>query len=207
MSVKYDRYVSIKNIFKKDGTFFLPEFECLQDCQWIWTEKLDGMNIRVVLDDDMDNVVEFLSRRDETHIPKPLLKYLRNTLDVESVREQAGLYGEGLCLYGEGVGSGIRKGAKYGSKQFFVLFDVQTDYGWVSRPEMLDIAARLGVPTAPVVFVGTVAEAIKRVRWGLGSEYGPFFAEGLVGRPCLELRDRYGQRIMTKIKHRNFFLA
>lgn len=206
--VNHDRYKSIKNVFKRDpdtgkrdaGEFSRTEFEYLRNCQWIWTEKLDGMNVRVIL----DGGAEFRGRGNGAKMPGPLMKRLRNEFDTEEVLARTNEYGEGLCLYGEGVGAGIQRGNRYG-EQFFVMFDAMTDYGWASRHEMLDIAARLGILTAPVVLVGTVAEAIKKVRWGLRSEYGPFFAEGLVGRPCLELRDRYKQRIITKIKHRDFY--
>lgn len=33
-----------------DGQFRCPEFEYLQDNLWLWTEKVDGTNIRVIWD-------------------------------------------------------------------------------------------------------------------------------------------------------------
>lgn len=207
--VSHDRYRSIKNVFKRDpdthriirGEFSVPEFEYLQDCRWIFTEKMDGMNIRVILDDG----VEFRGRSDVAQLPGCLVEHLRNTFDTEDIQEISKEYGEGLCLYGEGMGAGIQAGSRYGSSQFFTLFDVITDYGWASRRDVLDIATRLNIPLVPVVREGTLAQGVNLVSAGHMSTYGSFFAEGLVGRPELELRDRYGGKIICKIKHRDFY--
>lgn len=211
MTVNHDRYVSIKNVFKRGmdiykvvyGEFSLPEFEYLQNNLWVFTEKLDGMNIRVILDDG----VEFRGRSDRAHLPGPLKEHLRDTFDIESVREQASLYGEGLCLYGEGVGPGIQSGAKYGAGQYFVMFDVMTNHGWASRRDVGDIAKNLQIPVAPVKLTGTLWEAMLTVEKGLKSDFGDFFAEGLVGRPVPDLRNIYGDRIVVKIKHKDFYLG
>jgi hypothetical protein len=208
--VNTSRYGSIKNVFKRDhdthriipGEFSLPEFEYLQNCKWTFTEKMDGMNVRVILDTGVD----FKGRSDVAHMPGPLLKHLRSTFDLESVQEESRIYGEGICLYGEGVGAGIQSGSKYGPSQFFTLFDVMTDYGWASRRDVVDIAEHLHIPVVLVVFKGTLYDAVKLVELGVKSTHGDFFAEGLVGRPELELRDQYGGRITCKIKHRDFYL-
>ncbi len=34
----------------KDGEFAQPEFETLKDVQWEWTEKVDGTNIRIMIE-------------------------------------------------------------------------------------------------------------------------------------------------------------
>lgn len=49
-------YHKIQTCFKRDektkriieGDWTLPEFEYLKDCQWVFTEKVDGTNIRVM---------------------------------------------------------------------------------------------------------------------------------------------------------------
>jgi hypothetical protein len=101
--VNHARYGSIKNVFKRDldtskiisGEFSLPEFEYLQNCRWTFTEKIDGMNVRVVLDDTID----FRGRSDAAHMPGPLMVHLRDTFDIESVREESRLYGEGTASF------------------------------------------------------------------------------------------------------------
>lgn len=207
--VNHSRYASIKNVFKRDydtgkiimGDFSLPEFEYLQNCRWVFTEKMEGMNVRVILDDGVD----FRGRSDTAHMPGPLMKHLRDTFDTQDIQDESRTYGEGICLYGEGCGAGIPKSAKYSPSQFFTLFDVMTNYGWASRRDVVDIAAHLRIPVVPVLLEGSLADAIRFVQAGIRSVHGKFFAEGLVGRPELELQDRYGGRITCKIKHRDFY--
>jgi hypothetical protein len=209
--VNTDRYASIKNVFKRDpdthkiilGEFSVLEFEYLQNCRWTFTEKIDGMNTRVILDDGVD----FRGRSDAAHMPKPLMKHLRNTFDTERIRDEPIVYNKDLCLYGEGAGAGIQSGAKYSSTQFFTLFDVMTDYGWASRQDVVDIAKHLRIPVVPVLLEGTLTDAVKFVEFGVKSVHGNFFAEGLVGRPEPGLRDQYGNRITCKIKHRDFYVG
>ena len=48
-------YHKIQSIYKRDektrkfieGQWSLPEFEYLQNNRWLWTDKVDGTNIRV----------------------------------------------------------------------------------------------------------------------------------------------------------------
>jgi hypothetical protein len=204
--VNSDKYPSIKNVFKKNSTiggrgeFSLPEFEYLQSCKWIFTEKIDGVSIRVILDDK----VEFRGRSDATYLLEPLSEHLYQLFGNEDILSEYAEYGAGLCLYGEYVGGNIWQGNKYRPSLRFILFDAMTEYGWASRRDVVDIAEDLCIPAAPVVFEGTLVDAIKLVYTGFRSSYGSFFVEGLVGRPEPELLNRYGDRIICKIKHREF---
>jgi hypothetical protein len=51
---------------------------------------------------------------------------------------------------------------------------------------------------------GTLLEAIERVKEGFPSMIGQAQAEGMVLRPVVELTDRLGHRVITKVKHRDF---
>jgi len=42
------------------------------------------------------------------------------------------------------------------------------------------------------------------IKKGVKSQWGDFLAEGLVLKPKIELKDRAGKRIVTKIKHKDF---
>lgn len=42
-------------------------------------------------------------------------------------------------------------------------------------------------------------------RKGIKSQWGDFIAEGIVARPATELLTRNGERIITKIKHKDFY--
>ena len=70
--------------------------------------------------------------------------------------------------------------------------------------DVLDIANKLGLVPPVVVGYGTIDEAINFVKNGFISHFGDAPAEGLVLRPMVDLFDRKGQRIITKIKTVDF---
>lgn len=125
-----------------------------------------------------------------------------------------------VVLYGEGYGPKIQNGGKYRSSQSFVLFDVQVGGVWLRREDVNDIADQLGIESVPVIGVGTLHDAVDivstgitfnknggLVRWGRGglqSKWGEFEAEGIVARPTVPLFNRLGDRIIVKIKGKDF---
>lgn len=182
-----------------EGEWTSPTFDYLQDTTWLFTEKVDGTNIRVHWD---GHKVTFGGRTDRAQIPARLIEVLTGMFP-EELFEQS--FGESTAtLYGEGYGSGIQKGGVYRADMSFVLFDVLVGDWWLLRDGVEDVAAKLGVDVVPVVLEGTLHDAITRVRAGLDSAWGTFTAEGLVGVPKAGLLDRSGKRITVKVKARDF---
>lgn len=204
-------YHKINSIFKRDretnkfidNDYSLPEFEYLKDLEWIWTEKVDGTNIRVGWN-GVDTVT-FKGRTDRANLPGHLLEELTKMFPKELFISKG--FDKDITLYGEGYGYKIQKGSKYlGDKVSFVLFDVFCGM-WLQRETIEEIAKVLNIHIVPVVGKGTVKEAIEFVKQGLESSwknYETFEAEGLVIRPSVELNTRRGARIITKIKCRDF---
>lgn len=186
-----------------EGAWTSPELEYLADTEWVFTEKVDGTNIRVVWD---GHRVTFGGRTDNAQIPAKLVDALNDLFggDVnEQVFEQ--VFGETpVVLYGEGYGAGIQSGGKYRNDQSFVLFDVLVGEWWLRRLDVEDVAAKFSLDVVPEVLTGTLRQAIAMVRTGVLSEWGDFEAEGLVGRPAVELFDRKGSRIIVKVKRADF---
>jgi hypothetical protein len=109
-----------------------------------------------------------------------------------------------ICLYGEGYGAKIQKGGLYRPDQSFVLFDVWINGWWLKRKDVHDIAAKLNIDRVPIIGTGTLQAMEHMVRQGFNSQWGPFPAEGIVARPAVELRTRRGDRVITKLKTRDF---
>ena len=207
-----DEYHKIQTVFKRDpatknktlldGEWSLPEFEYLKDNTWVFTEKVDGTNIRVYLDNGQ---VTFGGRSDKAQIPAQLVTAL-NSHFQPLTDKMRNVFGDAdVCLYGEGYGAKIQKGGgNYRPDQGFVLFDVMVDGWWLRRENMLEVAEELALATTPVIGAGTLLDAVERVREGIESTWGPFQAEGIVARPEVELKDRGGNRVITKIKCRDF---
>ena len=204
-------YHKIQTVFLRDpetnyktlleGQFALPEFEYLASNKWVFTEKVDGTNIRVMFDGQQ---ITFGGKTDNAQIPAFLITRLQNVFlpQLETFKDK---FSDGVCLYGEGYGAKIQKGGgKYRQDQDFVLFDVRIGEWWLERHAVEDIATELGLDVVPIIGTGTLYDMIDMTRQGFVSQWGNFTAEGIVARPRVELQSRGGHRVITKIKHRDF---
>lgn len=206
-------YTKIQTIFKRDektkriveGDFSLPEFEYLFKCPWEFTEKVDGTNIRVMIS---GGSVVLGGRTDAAQIPASLVQVLQNhfltTPKAKKLREI--FEGGEAILYGEGYGNKIQACGKdyLADSSDFILFDVKVGAWWLERKDVNDVAEKLGIKSVPVIGTGTLQEAIDLVRGGQQSQLGNLTSEGIVARPKVTLFNRKGERIIAKIKHRDF---
>ena len=123
-------YHKIETLFERDektkkliiGKFRNPTIEFLKDNTWVFTEKVDGTNIRVFWD---GYCVTFGGRTDRAEIPTHLIKRL-NELFVGETNAQMfeQKFGETpVELFGEGYGVKIQKGGAYRDDVDFILFD------------------------------------------------------------------------------------
>ena len=203
-------YHKIKTVLKRDPEtnyrtllheFATPEFKYLKDTTWTFTEKVDGTNIRIMSLPSGD--VAFSGRTNNAQLPVPLLKRLRELFPPHGALYKQ--FPDGGCLYGEGYGAKIQKGGgNYSPTQEFVLFDVRVGDWWLNRLAVQGIAENLKIKAVPIIGFGTLSDMIYRVHSGLKSAWGDFDAEGIVARPSAELFDRRGDRIITKLKVKDF---
>jgi len=183
----------------------LPEFEYLQDNEWVFTEKVDGTNIRVMFDGEL----KYNGKTDRAQLPVDLIEKLHEIFDPhleyfkESFVPPKDVPVE-VCLYGEGYGAGIQKGGCYRQDKSFVLFDIKIGNMWLQREDVRDIAEKLEIDIVPIIGRGTLMEGVNLVKEGIQSTWGDFIAEGIVARPAVEMRTRRGERLITKIKTKDF---
>ena len=209
-------YHKIYNVFDRDpetnyktlieGQFSRPEFGFLKDLQWDWTEKIDGTNIRVIL--EAGCVLRIRGRSDNAQIQPRLLSHLQETFSAKKLREVFDTDAE-VTLYGEGYGAKIQKGGGLyvaDGGVSFILFDVRVGKTWLERESVESVASTLNIPHVPVLYRGTLLEAVGAVRCGFLSRVADHArpAEGLVVRPSVGLMDRFGRRIIAKIKAVDF---
>lgn len=204
-------YHKIDGLFKRDeatkrlmdGVFRSPAVEYLKDNEWIFTEKIDGTNIRVMWD---GHRVSFAGRTDRAKIPDQLMAVLEKMFGGETneqIFEEH--FGEKeVTLYGEGYGAKIQTGWDYRDDQSFILFDVNVGGVWLGRENVEAVARYFGVDVVPVILRGTLQEAIEYVKARPKSTIGIANMEGLVGRPALELLTTNGSRLIVKVKVRDF---
>lgn len=201
-------YNKIDTVFNRDtqGTKKLIEgdyrdktVEYLQNNIWQWTEKIDGTNIRVHWD---GHKVEFAGRTDRAQIPLHLLTRLEELFggnENEELFEQ--IFGEReVFLFGEGYGPKIQSGGQYRDTVDFILFDVMICSNYQPYEAVEQIAKSFNIDVVPVIFEGTIQEAVDFVKTKPKSTIGTANMEGVVGKPLVELKDRTGHRLIVKVK-------
>ena len=207
-----EQYHKIQTVYKRDpetksktlieGAFSLPAFEYLKNNEWVFTEKVDGTNIRVMFDGQL---VTFGGKTDRAQIPTDLFNRLNERFFSHTDLLREVFDSPEVCLYGEGYGAKIQKGGgNYRQDQDFVLFDVKIGEWWLQRSDVEGIAQKLGLDVVPIIAQGTLLDMIGFARQGFLSAWGDFRAEGIVARPSVELKSRNGSRIITKIKYKDF---
>lgn len=220
-------YPKIETLFNRGSDFKvrpengyrLPEFGLIND--WLITEKVDGTNIRIdYMPPDMfapEPTFMVRGRTDKAEVPKRLIEAIEKLVIVEQLADKFG--SEHTILYGEGYGPGIQNGGWYRSDPSFRLFDVRVGDWWLNWENVEEIAWALGIKTVPLISEATEIDNVvasfqhdfsRGQRYSTstvaqdendGSLHPP---EGIVARTNPLLFDRRGDRLMWKLKHKDF---
>jgi len=183
--------------FKKDE-FASEEFEYLFNNIWEWSEKLDGTNIRIYIKDD---AITIAGRTDNSSIPQHLYTWINSWYQTNKT-ELHKQFPKGVIFYGEGVGKKIQSGGLFG-EQHFKLFDVLIGDFWLNKDIVTSLGKQFNLDT-PITWLGTMQEAINKVKTKPKSSFGDFDIEGYVGTPTYRLFNAKKERIITKIKVKDF---
>lgn len=232
-------YPRIQTLFKRDpatkhktlllGEYSLPEFRYLEENPWLWTEKVDGTNIRIYFDalegPLADATVVIKGRTEKAQLPAALLTFLTELFPPQKF-VKVGF--DQVTLYGEGYGAKIQKGGNYiPDGVSFVLFDVRIGDWWLKWKDVIDVARQLEIERVPTVGIGNLLRLVEYVREGFPSFWSrkrtplqeatmkhdtphivdakdEFLAEGIVARPMVPLVTRSGHRVITKLKYKDF---
>jgi hypothetical protein len=209
-------YHKIQTVFKRSpddnyktllvGEYTNPEFEYLQNNIWEFSEKVDGTNVRIIITHEGE--LCYGGKTDNAQTPFDLLKALHDMFDPMKDALVSN-FPEGGIIFGEGYGPGIQKvGRLYRKDKSFVMFDVCVGDWWLRRDQVKSIAEQFSIDIVPVIGTGTLHDLVRIVSGGsLKSYWGDFTAEGIVARPLVELHGRNGERIITKLKVKDFNLC
>lgn len=205
-------YEKIETLYVRDdktkklveGKFRNETVELLKDIDWEFTEKIDGTNIRIYWD---GHKVSYYGRTDKAQIPSQLMNRLIELFggDInEEMFEQK--FGDmSVMLIGEGYGAKIQKGGgDYRADNDFILFDVCINGNYQPRESVKDLANYFNIDVVPTIMIGKLQDGVDYVKSKPKSKIGNADSEGLVARPLKELKDRTGNRIIVKIKVKDF---
>ena len=216
------KYPKIKTLYKREeqgqrkvivDELSCPEFENIK--RWRVSEKIDGTNIRVSL--LPDGTVKIAGRTDEAQIYIPLMEKLLGLFTPNKMKAAFWKEGEepfGAILFSEGYGTKIQKGGIYRPDVSFRLFDVFVGGLWLKETDVKDVAEKLGVKTVPflesdIISLPETAQGLMHIlpRSFVSSEEGGSDStrpEGIVAREPHGLLMRNGDRLMWKLKFRDF---
>lgn len=210
-------YPKIETLFDRDSQTFkvipdavrCPEFLLVN--RWLLTEKIDGTNIRVHL---VGGKLHFFGRTDNAQMQPNVQAALDEIFpSVEAVAAAFDFADPDVVLYGEAYGPRVQKsGGNYRQGQpSFRLFDVKVGSWWLNWEDVVDVAAKIGVETVPVLgSVSTLEQAVVFTRElkshvaQIENGNADFAAEGVVARSNPLLFNRRGQRVMWKLKAKDF---
>lgn len=207
-----EEYHKIQSLFLRDpatklktflmGQWTMPEFEYLRNLEWIFEEKVDGTNIRIGYDGEK---VEIGGRTKDAQTPTFLTNKLHEMFPVSKFKK-AFPDCNNVLLFGEGYGAKIQKGGGDYIRDgvSFILFDVKIGDWWLKLEDKRDVATKLGIEVVPVVGTGSLHKAIQMCEEGFPSVLRLSPPEGLILRPQVDLWNRKGERIISKLKLKDF---
>ena len=202
-------YPKIETLFERDAHFVVNPLSLRSPVlgtisEWDVTEKIDGTNIRIML--SVTGEVTFGGRTNNASIPADLVQYLIKTFAPDKIKTLWRDEPIDIVLYGEGYGAGIQKGGGlYRPDKSFILFDVL--FGgkwWADYKAVADIATKLDVDVVPYLGRMTLGEIVELVQNGFASRIGNTQSEGIVARPIETLFNKRGNRIIIKLKTKDF---
>lgn len=217
----FKEYPKIDTLFDRDQKTFKVdttkvrriEFDHIK--QWILTEKINGMNIRILF--FKDGTIKFVGKTNDAVIPAELLKYLQETFTPDKLklvfRNDPTKEICDVCIIGEGYGARIVAGSGiYGKTPSFRLIDCYIAPFWLERTSLEDIAKKLGIKCVPIIgtlnnFPRTRAELREAITNSIVAKQendNCILPEGIVAMPLKQFFDRQGRRIMWKLKFSDF---
>lgn len=208
-------YPKIETVYVRDPVTFKvlpspvlrnPAFDSIR--LWQVYEKADGMNIRVFWD---HKALIIFGRTDNAQFKPCWMDFLRGIFTTDRFcdlpPELAPDQEAPLWLFGELIGPGINGNNHKLDHLEFRLFDVFCAR-WEEQSTVEQFAHHFKVKGVP--YLGTyelLTTIINEVRLKqMRSQINPFsgYFEGVVARPPYELADRYRNRIMWKVKTKDF---
>lgn len=213
------KYPKIQTLWKrdKDNKFCIMPGEYSDEIYsqiptWHVTEKIDGMNMRIGKSIEYPAGGYIRGRTDKADIPGDLHNHCFGLTSPMGDRFKE-IFPDSedapICLYGEGYGAGIQKGGGYSADKRFILFDVRVGDWWLDQDDVRDVAEKLGCPYVPSFGIMTTDRIVRLVqeRHVTCVDANPCdekIMEGIVARSYPQLFDKFGNRVMWKLKVKDY---
>ena len=214
----FTKYAKFSSPFVKDAKFknTTELNQSLPNGNWILTEKIDGTNIRIIItkpDEKGNRDVLIGSRQlilnENDKGSKPFFNCL-SEVNLNKIKEYFEDIDSTIVIYGEGYGAGIQRGGMYSPKKNFRVFDIRIgkayqDFAFVEKvciDNKLNIVPIFG-NTDVISYDGCVTDLIN-FNTTLINEGDGGKPEGLVYKFEPVLLNKYGERLIFKVKFKDF---
>jgi len=169
--------------------------------KWDFTEKLDGANISILYS---KKEITIRGRTEKAEPIKEIINFINDKINLKYLNEE--FEDKELIIYGEGFGGKIQRGKSGCLTERFIGFDVKVNGKWLSSKNAFEIIQKAGFETVPFLFTSSLKEAVEFVKKGFFSKASeiPVQAEGLIGRTSEPLITPNGDRLILKLKTKDF---
>ena len=185
-----------------------PELGYLMRNKWAYKRKLDGENMRVMWDGER---AIWNGKSDDFTCNEETTEMMNRIFQEEIFEEKFGRE-KTVLLFGERMGPKCQGNELELLESTFVLFDVKIGDTWLEPKNIVSIAKYFNVPscydymsggTEAVLdgdgYVDTLISLIKKMSEGKFSKW-----EGIVAIPEVGLFSRKGERLIVKIKNKDY---
>jgi hypothetical protein len=217
---KFTTYTKYSSPFKKDEKFMNTTelSQKLPKGRWIKTEKVDGTNIRIILDTQDENRERnfyigsrklILNQNDKSS--NQFFDCL-NDINIFKLIEYFKDVKQTIIIYGEGYGAGVQKGGIYSPKKNFRVFDIRIGNAYQDWEYIEKVCIDNQLNIVPVI--GECEElnyeecikSLNEFQNTLINEGDGGKPEGVVYKFEPVLLNKYGERLIFKVKFKDFVM-
>ena len=214
----FTKYTKFSSPFVKDDKFknTIELAQVLPTGRWILTEKVDGTNIRIILTkpDEEGNRTTMVGSRTLLLNPDDKgSKQFYSCIEDVNLNKLAEYFKDvnsTVVIYGEGYGAGVQTGGMYSSKKNFRVFDIcigkaYQDFEYVQKvciDNQLNLVPIIG-ETREITY-GQCYTSLDKFKETLIKEGTGGKPEGLVYKFEPVLLNKYGERLIFKVKFKDF---
>lgn len=186
----------------QDEAYRSPLLAYLAESPWVYSRKVDGENIRIQWNGEQ---ALWNGKSNSFQCSAEFTEYMNNTFLEEIFEEKFGR-DKIVTLFGEKMGPKTQGNELGLEKDEVVLYDVNVNGTWLSKVAVVEIAGYFGF-NVPSIYRymphGQVSAKLRElIEMCANGEFKDW--EGIVAIPLVEMRDQNGQRVIVKIKNRDY---
>lgn len=179
-----------------------PLLAYLAESPWVYSRKVDGENIRIQWNGEQ---ALWNGKSNAFQCGVEFTEYMNDTFLEEIFEEKFGR-DKIVTLFGEKMGPKTQRNELGLKKEAVILYDVNINGTWLSKVNVVEIAGYFGA-NVPSIYQymphGRVSAKLRElIEMCANGEFKDW--EGIVATPLVEMRDQKGQRVIVKIKNRDY---